>query len=256
MYSWKAIRSISAILLLIPILHLALLVSRETLSALDTSPEVWASEVDAYAEVDKLNDIPPEPVVIVGGRQVKLWRGLEDLLAPKSVLVRGLGDATVEDITFYYEKLIASYQPQTVVLLPSDSEFHVRDNKSAEELVAAVRKLVELDLYYRKEGRFYIFAPLLTPLHLSDRDKIASATRQLQSWADSNKQVEILDANTLLASASGSPKPDYFRIDGINLNELGYTRLSVMLLNQLERDNPDTYYPGSSPPIKEVEGSG
>jgi len=236
MYSWKTIRSVSAVLLLIPILHLALLVSRETISALDISPEVWASEVDAYAEMDKLIEAPEEPIVIVGGRQVTLWRGLEDLLAPKTVLRRGLGDAIVDDITFYYERLIGSYQPRTVVLLPSNSEFHIRDNKSAEELVAAIRKLVELDLYYRKDGHFYIFTPLETLLHPEDKTKIESVTRQLKSWAQTVEQVDILDANVLLSGATGSPKPDYFRNDGVNLNELGYTRLSVMLLNQLERD--------------------
>ncbi len=241
MYSWKAIRIVAAILLLIPILHLALLISGETLSSLDTSPQVWTSEVDAYAQADRLVKRPVDPIVIAGGRRVTLWQGLSDLLAPTTVLMRGLGDATVNDISFHYSRLIGFYQPHTVVLLPGNSEFHVRDNKSAAELVAAIRELVELDLSHRKGDRFYVFAPLKTLLYPGDHAKIEEVTRQLYSLARTNKHLEVLDANRLLSDRSGAPKPAYFRADGVNLNELGYTRLSMLLLSKLEQHNPDMY---------------
>jgi hypothetical protein len=138
MYSWKTIRVLSAILLLIPIVHLALLVSREALAALDSSPNVWDSQLDAYTKADRLVARPQDPLVVIGGRRVMLWEGLPDLLAPKPVLMRGLGDAIVDDLNFHYERLVGFYQPQTVVLFPSNSEFHIRDMKSAEGLVHAI----------------------------------------------------------------------------------------------------------------------
>jgi len=238
MYSWKTIRIACAILLLIPIVHLALLVSREALATLDSSPTVWNGELDAYAREDRLVERAVDPIVVIGGRRVLLWHGVEELLAPRTVLMRGLGDATVNDITFHYERLIGFYQPETVVLLPSNSEFHIRDMKSADELVRAIRELVELDLTHRKTGHFYVFAPLNTPLYPEDQAKIEDTTRQLKSWAADNSQVDILDANVFLCDENGKAKPDYFRTDGVNLNDLGYSRLSTLLLSQVERDNP------------------
>jgi len=241
MYSWKTIRIACAILLLIPIVHLAVLVSREALATLDSSPTVWNSELDAYAKADRLTKRAVDPIVVIGGRRVLLWHGVEELLAPRTVLMRGLGDATVNDITFHYERLIGFYQPETVILLPSNSEFHIRDMKSADELARAIRELVELDLTHRKTGHFYVFAPLNTPLYPEDQAKIEDTTRQLKSWAAGNSQVDILDANVFLCDAKGKAKSDYFRADGVNLNDFGYSRISMLLLTQIEKDSPGIY---------------
>lgn len=239
MYSWNTIRTICAVLLLIPIVHLAFLVSREVLASLDASPEAWADEVGAYVATAQATELPIDPIVVLGGRQVKLWRGLEDLLSPRPVLMHGLGDATVNDIAHYHAELIGYYQPSALVLLPGTSEFHIRDNKSAPELVAAIRKLVEFDESYGVARQYYIFTPIKTPIYPQDYAKIDETTRLLERWAMNRPQVSILDANPLLALGNAAPNPDFFGLDGINLNEHGYVRLSLLLQNRLaERTAP------------------
>jgi hypothetical protein len=150
--------------------------------------------------------------------------------------MRGLGDAIVDDITYNYSRLVGFYRPDTVVLLPGNSEFHIRDNKSPEDLTTAIAELVELDGSYGITRRFYIFTPLKTPLYPQDNPKIDQTTRLLQAWAGTDKRVTILDANILLTRADGSAKPDFYRSDGVNLNEHGYLRLSLLLGTQIEAD--------------------
>jgi hypothetical protein len=58
----------------------------------------------------------------------------------------------------------------------------------------------------------------------------------LKAWASTDKRVTILDANALLTRADGSAKPDFYRGDGVNLNEHGYLRLSLLLSTQIEAD--------------------
>ena len=241
MYSWKTIRSLAAVLLLIPIVHLVFLVSRETLLTLEASPTAWAAEVEAYTQADQLQHLPDNPIVVVGGRRVTLWQDLEDLLAPMVVLTRGLGDATTNDIIYYYQRLIGYYRPHTVVLLPGDSEFHIREANSAEELVRAIRQLVELDLSHAVTRHFYVISPLKTPLYPANNPKILAVTKQLKTWASSRDDVDILDANTLLSDRNGNAKPEFYRNDGVNLNEHGYVRLSILLRTKMENDNPDIY---------------
>ena len=235
MYSWNNIRTVCAVLLLIPIVHLAYLISQEVLASLEPSPTAWADEVNAYSRLDQSTQLPVDPIVVIGGRQVKLWRGLEDLLAPQPVLMRGLGDATVDDITHYYSQLIGFYRPHTVVLLPGTSEFHIRDNKSAQELAASIRRLVEQDLSHGITRQFYVIAPIKTPLYPGDITRIEETTSALEQWASTQEQVSILNANALLSGPDGRPSPDFYRIDGINLNEHGYLRLSLLLREQWEK---------------------
>ncbi|RLQ22210.1 hypothetical protein DWB85_07930 [Seongchinamella sediminis] len=234
MISWRTLRITCLVLLLIPVVHLVYLVSRDTVATLNSSPDAWAAEVDAYARKDRASKLPDQPVVVVGGRRVKLWRGLEDLLAPQPVLMRGLGDATVDDLIHNYERLIGFYRPGAVVLLPSSSEFRIRANKTAENLAQGIEELVELNRYHAADSTFYVITPLKTPLYAADDRTVEETTRLLHDWAASLEQVKILDANRLLVKPDGRPNPAYYRADGINLNEHGYLRLSVLLQTALD----------------------
>ena len=236
MYSWKSIRIACSILLLLPIVHLAYLVSRSTMETMDNSPDAWAREVKAYAAADVLKPLPENPIVVVGGQRVKLWPDLPEIMAPRTVLMRGLGDAIVEDITYNYSQLVAYYLPETVVLLPGNSEFQLRDSKSAADLAAAVRELVELGASSEVTRHFYVFTPLKTPLYPQDHVTIEESAELLHAWAASDKRVTILDANALLTDRYGRPMARYFRGDGTNLNEHGYLRLSLQLQQQVEAD--------------------
>lgn len=238
MYSWKAIRTTCTVLLLLPVVHVAYLMSRDTLEVMNGSPDAWARELASYAALDDQTLLPARPILVVGGRGVKLWQNLEELLAPRPVLLRGLGDAIVQDITANYTRLIGYYQPDTVVLLPGNSEFYLRDHKSAEELVDAIRELVELDGSYHITRRFYVFTPVKTIWRPQDHATIDEAARLLNAWSKTEPRVVILDANPLLAGPDGSPAAFCFRSDGINLNEHGFLRLSVLLYNQVEADAP------------------
>lgn len=238
MYSWNAIRTICTVLLLLPVVHLAYLMARDAMEVMDSAPGAWARELETYAAKDSRSHLPAKPILVVGGRGVKLWQNLEELLAPRPVLSRGLGDAIVQDITSNYIRLIGYYQPDTLVLLPSSSEFHLRDHKSAEELVAAIRELYALDSSYHITRRFYVFTPVKTIWRPQDHATIDEASQMLYAWAKTAQRVVILDANPLLCDPDGKPSAYYFRSDGINLNEHGYLRLSVLLYNQVEADTP------------------
>jgi hypothetical protein len=227
--SWKLLRTCCLVLLLLPIAHLIYMVSRDTVASLNSSPEAWAAEVDAYTREDRVSQLPEDPIVVVGGRRVKLWSGLGDLLAPRPVLMRGLGEATVDDLIYYYERLIGFYQPDTVVLLPGNSEFHIRANKDAETLVSGIQQLVALDASLAKSRRFVIITPLKTPLYPSSVPVIDETLERLKAWAPGRDNVTVLDANALLTTADGMPNPSFYRADGVNLNEHGYVRLSVLL---------------------------
>ena len=234
MYSWRTIRTFCVVLLCLPLLHLAYLASRDVMATLDSSPDAWLHEIEAYIDADRQATLPENPVVVVGGRRVKLWEGLGDLLAPQPVLMRGFGDATIEDVIHHYERLAAFYDPSAVVFLPSGSEFHIRDSKSADDFMRALRELAALDAEHRKQRTLVLFVPVKTPLVQGDHAKIDDIAGRMARWAANDPRIAVIDANPLLASANGDPNPAFFRPDGSSLNEAGYLRLSLPLKGLLE----------------------
>lgn len=235
MFSWKAIRTCCLILLLIPVAHLVYLVSSDMVAAMNSSPTVWEREVEAYGRADRSAPLPDNPIVVVGGMRVKLWQDLVPLLAPRPVLMRGIGGAIIEDVIHNHERLIGYYRPESVVLLPDNTEFRIRDSKSARDLVGAIQALVNLDESHHVTRQFYVISPIKTLLYPGDHAVIDEVTDMLLEWAEENPKVTILDANRLLQGDDLQPRANYYRADGVHLNEHGYLRLSTLVQNHVEQ---------------------
>ncbi|WP_236629870.1 GDSL-type esterase/lipase family protein [Pseudohaliea rubra] len=223
------------ILLCLPLLHLGWLLAQEFRAYLDPSPAAWAEDMQAIIRADETLALPEKPVLVVGGRRVVLWNNLPAMLAPYPTLLRGLGDATIEDLTHYYDRLIGFYRPDILVLLPGYADLHLRDNKTPEDLVDAVRTLVTLNRQHLATAMVYVIAPLKMPLHPDDDARIEAMGRALAAWAARESGVALIDANGLLTTASGRPDPALYSGDGINLNEAGYLRLAMVLREALHQ---------------------
>ena len=241
MLSWPLIRNICLALLLLPLAHFAWVVGSEHARRQAPGPEVWQAEVDAYTREAQTLSLPADPVLVAGGRQVKLWAGLDRLLAPRPVLMRGLGDATVDDLIYHYSDLIGYYRPESLILLVGNSEFQQRDDKEPTELLQAVQQFAAIDREHRPSGQLYLIGPVKTPFYPEDHRRIAQANTLLAAWAAGEPGVSYLDPAPVLEDAEGEPDGSYFRPGGQYLNRQGYLRLGVLLRAALEaRETPHT----------------
>ena len=106
MIPWRVVRIICSLLLLLPLVHVAYLISTATLSTLDASPETWNSEIEAYAAADARVQLPEKPILVTGGLPAKLWFGLEDVLAPQPIkLTYDLTEIVLQRIVCIYDRI-------------------------------------------------------------------------------------------------------------------------------------------------------
>lgn len=233
MYQWKTLRTLAVVLLCLPLLHATYLVTRGVTSYLDPSPDAWAGELRKIVESDLRTSLPERPVLVVGGQRVRLWRDLPDRLAPSPTLLRPLGDATLEDLTHHYDRLVAYYRPRVLVIVPSYSDLHIRDAKSPADFRDAARALLELDDSYGSTAWRVLMVPLMTPLHPEDNAPIRAMAHLAAELETQLPRLSVVDPNQLLTDATGRPDPAYYRSDGINLNDEGYARAALTLEQKL-----------------------
>lgn len=238
MLSWPLIRNTCLALLLLPLGHFTWVVSSEHARRQQPGPEVWQPQVDAYTREAQSHSLPDHPILVTGGRGARLWTDLERLLAPRPVLMRGLGDAVVDDITHHYNDLIGYYQPETLVLLLDNNEFRHRDDKTPGELLAAVQALASTDAGYGVTRQLYLIGPVKTPYSPQNHERIDSANALLADWAASEDRVIFIDPRPALETVDRQPDGNYFRPGGQYLNDQGYLRLGVLLRAAMEANPP------------------
>jgi len=229
MFQWKTLRLIAAILIALPLLHLAYTLGTGAVTYLEPTPETWSPAMEAVIEADMDLALPERPILVVGGQRVRLWRDLPDRLAPRPVLLRPLGDATIEDIRYHYDRLVGHYRPDTLVIVPGYAELHLRDSKTAAAFVRAARELLATDEAYGVTRQRILLTPMLMPLHPEDDERVRAIGAATLGLAATLPNLLILDPNELLTRADGRPNPDYYLSDGINLNSEGYARVTLML---------------------------
>ena len=229
MYEWRTLRILAGVLLCLPLVHFTYIVARDMNAYLDPSPGVWDTRMEALIQRDLDRAIPEKPIVVAGGQRVRLWEDLPARLHPRSTLLRPLGDATLEDVTHHYDRLVGFYQPDILVIFPSYGDLHLRDDKTPEDYQRALKALLDLDQSFGVSTHRYVISPLQMPLHPEDARRVRAMGeigRQLQDSAD---KLTVIDANPMLADVNGRPDPSFFRADGINLNHEGYARISLLL---------------------------
>jgi hypothetical protein len=235
MYEWRTLRILAGLLLCVPIVHFAFMMSRDVNRYLDPSPEVWNDEIEALISSDMDAALPVDPIVVVGGQRVRLWKDLPAQLQPRATLLRPLGDSTIEDLTFHYDRLIGYYRPDILVIFPGYADLHLRDDKTPEDFSRSLRELLELDEAYGASTWRYVIAPLRMPLHPQDDQRIDAMVREAQKLALELPNLVVIDPNPLLQGMNKGPNPDFYRGDGVNLNREGYAVVTVLLESELRK---------------------
>ena len=236
MYDWKTLKVLGLVLLCLPVAHLAYLTVQMRQTLANPAPEVWQDQLQEIIDGDQGLSLPAAPIVATGGLSVRLWKDLPAVIAERPTLLRPLGGASIEDLTHHYNRLIGYYRPSVLIVMPSYEELHLRNPKSPEALVGALRGLLERNIGLAVTSRRYVVMPIKTLRHPSDGPRIDAMTEVSQALARSLPLTSVLDPNPLLAGEDGAPNPDYFGIDGINLNEDGYAQLSGLLRRTLIED--------------------
>jgi lysophospholipase L1-like esterase len=202
---------------------------------LDPTPQAWQQSLEEIIAADMQASLPEDPVLVVGGQRVRLWKNLPEELAPVPTLLRPLGDATIEDISHYYNRLIGYYQPRVLVIFPGYADLHLRDSKSPEDFRRAVKGLLSVDESYDRTRLRVIIVPLMTPLHPGDDERIRAMAQIAAGLEKEHPNLLSIDPNGLLQAQNGRPDPAFFQSDGINLNSNGYARMAFLLEDRIRR---------------------
>lgn len=221
-------------MLCIPLVHFAFLLSKDIGSYMNPSPEVWNQDIADLVEDDLNSTLPEDPIVVIGGHRVRLWTDLPASIAPRETLLRPLGDATLEDLSHHYDRLAAFYRPDILVVFPGYADLHLRDEKTPRDFETSVRTLLKIDEDYGSSNWRYVIAPVQMPLHPNDQQRIAKIAELLRNMSRDLPDLTVIDPNPILSRLDGSPNPEFYRGDGINLSPAGYARLSLLLSTELK----------------------
>jgi len=190
------------------------------MSGAASDPAFFASEIEAFVEADRASPPAPGQIVFVGSSSIRFWTTLEADMKPLAVVRRGFGGAHLAHVVHEAPRIVIPYAPRAVVVYAGDND--IGAGKSAETVVADFEALVARLRSALPEVDVWFLSIKPSRLRASLWPEMAKANERIEALADADPRLYYLDVGSVLLGPDGMPNADFFRFDGLHLNEAGY----------------------------------
>ena len=182
----------------------------------------YVADVEKLAEKAAADPREEIDVVFFGSSSIRLWKGLEEMMAPLSVANRGYGGATVRDILVNYDKLMAQYRPKAFVIFCDNDICGNSVDLSVSGVLDHYRLLFDrLDQDYPGVPVFFL-SWKYSGLRAFMRDTQRLVNDVMADYASGSDQVTFVDVNSTLLLPDGDINPALFESDNLHINREGY----------------------------------
>ena len=185
---------------------------------------VEKSDADTEKDID---------VLFFGSSSIRLWKDLDEMMYPLKVVNRGYGGASIRDIHYNYDRVLADYNPKAFVIFCDNDICGNENDLTVGEVYDHYRLLFQrLDQDYPGTPVFFL-SWKYSELRAGLRDKQRIVNHLLEEYARISDQVTFVDVNSLLLGKDGDVNPALFEKDNLHINRDGYLLWTSVLKPQL-----------------------
>lgn len=194
--------------------------------------ERFAAEVDGFGK-HSATPAQTDVVLFVGSSSIRLWDVAQSFptLHP---INRGFGGATVGDVLFHYDRVVAGVKPNSVIVYVGENDVAI--GEPADRVASAVLKLLTRLRADMPQARIAYLSMKPTPQRWELYPRMAEINAAVRAKA--GREFDYLDVGGALLSPSGQPDADYFTDDGLHLNARGYSVWNAIVDRWLKPEAP------------------
>jgi lysophospholipase L1-like esterase len=185
---------------------------------------VEKSDADTEKDID---------VLFFGSSSIRLWKDLDEMMSPLKVVNRGYGGASIRDIHYNYDRVLADYNPKAFVIFCDNDICGNENDLTVGEVYDHYRLLFQrLEKDYPGIPVFFLswkYSELTAGL----RDKQQLVIGVMKDFAAKSTQVTFADVNSTLLKEDGDVNPKLFEGDNLHINRDGYLLWTSVLKPQL-----------------------
>ena len=184
-------------------------------------PTRFEEAVRAFEAEDRAMMPPEGAIVVTGSSSIRRWHpSLKQDLAPLTVIPRGFGGSTMQDVEHFLARLVLAYKPRAVVIYEGDNDTGAYGVPPA-EIAGRLEVIVDRIHAALPAARVYVMSVKPSLARAAVWDKAQETNALYQELAAGNGLVSYIDVATPFLRADGKVLDDVFIEDGLHLNEKG-----------------------------------
>lgn len=182
--------------------------------------DLWQKEIDAFAEIDRRQTPPADAILFVGSSSMRKWDSLRRDFPRANVINRGFGGSHIEDVNFYFDQIVAPFQPRKIFLYAGEND--ITAGKSPERVLEDFKKFAALVAEKSPRSKIYFISLKPSPSRWNLREKFQQTNALIKAEIEKMKRAAFIDVWSAMLDARGEPKAEIFIEDRLHLNQKGY----------------------------------
>jgi hypothetical protein len=182
-------------------------------------PTRFANEIAAFEAEDRASPPPLGSAVFVGSSSIHYW-DLARAFPTLQAINRGFGGSHVSDTIYYADRIIFRYQPRLIVFYAGDAD--VAAQKPADRIFADYKILIGMIHEKLPRAHIVVIGTKPSPAHWKQMDVIRQSNALVRTYVATDPLVSYADVERSLLGRDGTPRPEFYEDNGLNLSERGY----------------------------------
>jgi len=195
------------------------LITPTPVQSADSDPTRFENDIVAYETIDASQPPPTNPVVFVGSSSIRAWSDLSAAFPAYPVMNRGFGGSTMNDLLYYFDRLVAVYNPALVIVYEGDND--LASGMSVEEVNEDYLAFVTLMEENLPDSDFAFISVKPSPSRASFLDNMMALNTELATLAADHGGL-FIDVYARMVDEFGDPIPQLFTSDNLHMNSVGY----------------------------------
>ena len=188
-------------------------------------PRIWSRSIKKFAVEDKSNPPAGNAVLFVGSSSIRFWQTLKQDMSPFPVINRGFGGSMIHQIIHYAGRIVLPYKPKAIFFYAGENDITgilFTKKHGAGQIRDSYQHFCSL-VHTEFPGTPIYFISIKPPkARIRHWEEMRRANQLIADYCDTDKRLHYVDIVPAMLDKEGKARRDFFRADGIHMNEAGY----------------------------------
>lgn len=204
------------------------------LFAQDTHPPFW-EDIQHFKQQDSLHEAPSHAILFVGSSSFTKWTDVQDYFPGYTIINRGFGGSTLQDVIRYENDVIFKYKPKEIVIYCGENDVAASDTVTATIVYQRFKKLYS-DIRSRFPNTPIVYVSMKpSPSRWGMRDRMISGNNLIANYLKNQKHAKFISVWKAMLGKDGKPKPDIYIEDNLHMNAKGYAIWKKLIQPSLKK---------------------
>lgn len=178
----------------------------------------FASEIRQFDVEDEIFPPPSCATLFVGSSSIRFWFRLDDAFPDRTIIRRGFGGSTIADANYYFDRLVAKYQPKEIVFYAGEND--INGGTAPEQALAGLKTFMGKKSAALGDTPVFFVSIKPSKARIGDLAAQTRANKLISAFAASRPDLAYVDIVSGMMK-DGRPK-DIFIGDDLHMSSAGY----------------------------------